>query len=975
MIKRNSSRLQTEEIIPFMSFRSLSDAHRELMQERRDAAETAVFWQNVTTFIQRAEAAGAYLDRDEDRQTAQTYLDYWANHLFRAGQESPSAILAPFDVNTQPELADELCPYVGLDAFQEGDSHLFFGRSALVKQMLAQCQVSRLIAVVGSSGVGKSSAVFAGLLPQLREYGRLPTEPRTIYPLLVPGSTPLTHLARLLQPEGVNDADWMIEHVVKFQENPDHLLNLVNARTGETAVFIIDQFEELFTLCHDAAERQAFIENVFRLVNSRTQQHSVILTMRTDYESYLVKYPLFQALMSQSEVRVGPMSAAELREAIEKPADLVGLKFEEGLVETLIREIVGEPAALPLLQFTLLQLWENRERNRVTWEAYHRLGGVLQALARTADAVYNSLLPEDQIAARRILLRLVRPSEGLEVTRNRVRRSAIYQSGEAHDRIDRVLNRLIQARLVHLTKGVNPNDDQVEVAHEALVRNWPRLVGWLDEERIRLRYRQRLTDQAEQWNRFGRDPGALLRGALLREALEYKDLNELETQFVQASQEAMFLEQREKEQKHRHELTQARKLAEEQEERAKAQAIAARRLGYAAVAMAVALVAVLTGIFISLISRTEASEIMAVSTQEALTNEILLRDQGATATAQATIGFGQFMAEATQEAFATATAVSATVESQRASAEAEATRAARLSPTPASSNGVTLAEIQLEQQLALDAQLKVRIRQTDNMPMRYVTGSTFMMGAGSDAPNVQADAQPTYSVTLNSFYMDQYEVTVQQYASFINALGGYKDQCSGYACVLTQYETQYTYLLNNLGFYEPVVGFDNYPINWVTWYGARDYCAWVGGRLPTEAEWEYAARGINGRYYPWGDMPPTPNLAIFGQPATELAFRSAFQSVDALPEGVSPFGLYNMAGSVAEWVLDSYDPDYYATNPGAAPNISRSGQRVLRGGSWTSPPSDLYSYSRDHLDPLISLASRNALTYWGVGFRCVVDLN
>lgn len=974
MIKRNSNRLQTEEMTPFMSFRSLSDAHRELMQERRDAAETAVFWQNVTTFIQRAEAAGAYLDRDEDRQTAQTYLDYWANHLFRAGQEAPPAILAPFDVHTQPELPDDLCPYVGLDAFQETDSHLFFGRSALVKQMLAQCQASRLIAVVGSSGVGKSSAVFAGLLPQLREYGRLPTEPRTLYPLLVPGSTPLTHLARLLQPAGVNDADWMIEHVVKFQENSDHLLNLVNEQGGETAVFIIDQFEELFTLCHDAAERQAFIENIFRLVNSRSQQHSVIFTLRTDYESYLVKYPLFQTLMSQSEVRVGPMSAAELREAIEKPADLVGLKFEEGLVDTLIREIVGEPAALPLLQFTLLQLWEGRERNRVTWEAYHRLGGVLQALARTADGVYNSLLPEDQIAARRILLRLVRPSEGLEVTRNRVRRSAIYQSGEAPDRIDRVLNRLIQARLVHLTKGVNPTDDQVEVAHEALVRNWPRLVGWLDEERIRLRYRQRLTDQAEQWNRFGRDPGALLRGALLREALEYKDLNELETQFVQASQEAMFLEQREKEQKHKHELAQARKLAEEQEQRAKAQAIAAQRLGYAAVAMAIALVAVLSGIAIFLVSRTETSEIMAVSTQQALTNELFLREQGATATAQATISLGQFVAEATQEAFATATAVSATVESQRATAEFEATRAARLSPTPPNNHIPAPQEI-LEQQLALDAQLKVAIRQADNMPMRYITGSTFTMGADSNAPNAQADAQPPHTVTLNSFYMDQYEVTVQQYASFINTLGGYKEHCSGYLCVLTQFETQYTYLLNNLGFYEPVVGFDNYPINWITWYGARDYCEWVGGRLPTEAEWEYAARGINGRYYPWGNTQPTPSLATFGQPATQRAFRTAFQPVDALPEGTSPFGLYNMSGSVAEWVLDGYDPTYYTTNPGAAPNLNRSSEHVLRGGSWVSTANDLYTYSRDHLDPHISLESRNALTYWGVGFRCVVDLN
>lgn len=960
-------------VVPFMSFRSLSDMHRELMHQQREPTELTQFWDNVFQFIRRAEAAGAYLDQDDERETAQTYLDYWANRLFRAGLETPEAILLPFDVGTQPDIPDYLCPFVGLDAFQEEHSHLFFGRQALTGQMVEQAQVSRLLAIVGSSGVGKSSVVFAGLLPHLHDPSLPPLVSYHVYPTLVPGSAPLTHLAMHLRPEGVNDADWMIEHVAKLQENPNHLCDLVANRGEETAVFIIDQFEELFTLCHDADEREAFINNLLRLARQRDKNHLVILTMRTDYESYLPKYPLFQSLFEQGEIRVGPMSAAELRQAIEKPAALVGLKFEEGLVDTLIREIVGEPAALPLLQFTLLQLWENRERNRVTWEAYRRLGGVLQALAKTADNVYNSLLPEDQVTAKRILLRLVRPSEGLEVTRNRVRRPAIYQFGEATDRIDRVLDRLIQARLIHSTKGLTPEDDQFEVAHEALVRNWPRLVGWLDEERIRLRYRQRLTDQAEQWDRFGRDPGALLRGALYREALEYEDLNELEAQFVRASQQALFLEEREKEQLHHHELAQAQALAAEQKQRALAQATATRRLRYLVYALGVTLLTILLSSIISFTSRTQASTISATSTHQAIISEM----NGATATAQATISIGQLVAQATQAAQATATAVSATVAAQQSAAGAEATRVALATPTPAASQGIIgqPANQRTVEAYKLDAQLKTIIRSQDNMPMRFVTGAPFMMGATSDAPNAAPDTMPAHEVKLNNFYIDQYEVSVQQFATFINEIGGYANTCFGFNCGLTQFETQYTYLLNNYSIYEPKVGFTNYPANWVSWYGAKAYCDWVDARLPTEAEWEYAARGIDGRFYPWGNSQPTNQQAIFDNPSTEAAFFSSFQPVNALSDGASPFGVYNMAGSVWEWVEDSYDPNYYRSNPGPTPNLAKRGNRVLRGGGWNSPATELYTYTRYQLEPIISQESLHDLVYWNVGFRCARDAN
>ncbi|MCB0125192.1 MAG: hypothetical protein KDE58_23220, partial [Caldilineaceae bacterium] len=295
------------------------------------------------------------------------------------------------------------------------------------------------------------------------------------------------------------------------------------------------------------------------------------LTMRTDFESFVARLPNFQQHFEEAIIRVTPLNAAELRAVIERPAAMVGLKFEDGVVDALVQDVLGEPAALPLLQFTLLKLWERRDRNRITWDTYKELGGGRLALARSADKLYNNLIPEEQVTARRILLRLVRPGDGLEITSNRVRRTVLYQTGEARDRVDRVLNRLIEADLLRLSPGEKPQDDQIEVAHEALVRNWPRLVGWLEDERGRIRERLRLTEAAEQWLKLDRDPGALLRGTLLEDARRHPDLSELEETFVQASIAAKEAAERERELAHQRELEQARALAEEQRERAESE--------------------------------------------------------------------------------------------------------------------------------------------------------------------------------------------------------------------------------------------------------------------------------------------------------------------------------------------------------------------------------------------------------------------
>jgi WD40 repeat protein/energy-coupling factor transporter ATP-binding protein EcfA2 len=527
----------------FPSLASMRVAHSELLKHYRQTTLTPEFLSQITDFIRQGQTTGTLLDVEEDRWAAQSLLDYWASLLYRAGQEAPDATLADFDPSLAPELDDRLCPYLGLEAFHEAQHTLFYGRQRLLDKLLHHLQTERFLVVVGSSGSGKSSVVLGGLLPSLKAGKLAESDTWHYYPPMVPGSHPLENLARVLRLETEAGSEWMQQQVAAFKSNPHHLLERMNTHS-QPAVLIIDQFEETFTLCREPEIRQALIENLLSVIQSSECRHYLILTMRTDFEDQVAKFPAFQPVFEQAEVRVTALEASELREAIEKPAALVGLKFEAGVVDQLIGDVLGEPAALPLLQFTLLKLWENRERNRVTWERYKHLGGGRLALSRSADAFYGGLIPEEQVTAKRILLKMVRPSEGLEVTSNRIPRQSVYQMGEAKDRVERVLDKLIQSRLVRLSAGEQSEDDQVEVAHEALIRNWPLLVEWLEDERVNLRQRLRLTAAAQQWQERGRDPSVLWRGGLLEDAGRYEDLSQLEAEFVQGSEQAEALQRR-----------------------------------------------------------------------------------------------------------------------------------------------------------------------------------------------------------------------------------------------------------------------------------------------------------------------------------------------------------------------------------------------------------------------------------------------
>jgi len=555
---------------------SLLKRHSEILRAREEVSDDPKFLDDLEDFIKRGKETGIYLDADEERWDAQSLLNYWATTLYRAGRRPPDGSLAEYRRDMAPNLPDSLCPYQGLDAFGESDQGKFFGRGRQVETLIESLKESRLLILYGSSGSGKSSLVFAGLLPELKK-GALPGSNDWGYFSMVPGAEPLKTLTAAARPSDQQNGTWIEQQIKPLTEKPDHLQTLlpdllqnIGKPRDAACVFIIDQFEEIFTLCTEET-RNGFVNNLVSLIDRPDARHTVIVTMRSDYVGRIAELEKLEKLIKQPAKRsnmvlVSTLGADDLRDAIEEPASKVGLKFDEGIVDKLIKGIIGEEAGLPLLQFTLLKLWDKRERNRLTSKAYDELRGPREALRTTADKLYEDLKTiEDQEAVRRIMLRLVRPGVGDEVTRNRVLRKSLNDI-EAEDRVQRVLDKLIEARLVRQIKGETPDDAQVEVSHEALTRNWPMLIDWLRQERENKKLRLRLTAAADQWRMHGRDPGGLYGGSLLAEARGFKNLSPLEDEFIQASIQA----EQEKDAAKERALKQAEELA-------KAKAIEARR--------------------------------------------------------------------------------------------------------------------------------------------------------------------------------------------------------------------------------------------------------------------------------------------------------------------------------------------------------------------------------------------------------------
>jgi WD40 repeat protein len=447
----------------------------------------------------------------------------------RGAEVAPGLGRAPSDVS----------PYRGLDAFREEDADLFFGREQDTARLVQRLRSTRFLAVIGASGSGKSSLVQAGLIPAVRR-GALPAGEAWRVIHLVPGPRPLAALAaRLAQLPGAgapSAADLGAD---------ERALDLAVARAlegrpaGERVLMVVDQLEEAFTLCPDEGERAAFLGNLVYASTIPGGRAVVVVAMRADFYQRLAEHPELRALAAAQQMLVGPMDARGLRRAIEEPAKRAGLELEPGLTRRILTDVSDRPGTLPLLEYLLLELWQRRRGRMLTLEAYAASGGVEGALARRANAVYGGMSPERQAIARRVLLRLTVPGEGTEDTRRRAEmRELVTRPGEEGE-VEAVVGALAEARLLTTGRDDAAGEPVVEVTHEALIRGWPELRGWINDDREQLRQHRRLSDAAAEWDGAGREEGQLYRGARLAawQERDRSDLNDLERDFLAASQE------------------------------------------------------------------------------------------------------------------------------------------------------------------------------------------------------------------------------------------------------------------------------------------------------------------------------------------------------------------------------------------------------------------------------------------------------
>jgi WD40 repeat protein/class 3 adenylate cyclase len=430
-----------------------------------------------------------------------------------------------------PEPAES--PYKGLATFGVDDAEWFYGRERLVAELIARLAGAPLLAVVGPSGSGKSSAVRAGLVPAIQA-GVLPRSDEWIVVLMRPGEHPLRELDRALWsmlPEQIR-AD------LAGEDRPLQAARDVLGADGRL-ILVIDQFEEVFTLCSDEGERAAFLAAIVDAASDERGNEIVVLALRADFYGRCATNPELAELLGANHVLVGSMSAEEYRRAIEQPALHAGVRIEPALVDELVGEVLGEPGALPLLSTALLELWERRDGRTIRAGEHAETGGVRGAVARLAEETYAGLSDEQRPIVRSVLLRLAGPGEGESVARRRVPLSEF--DAERNADVARVLDVLADRRLLTVSEGT------VEVAHEALLREWPRFQEWLEEDREGRRLHGHLTVTAREWADRGQDPAELYRGARLSSALDWTtehtvELNELEREFVNTSRAASQLE-------------------------------------------------------------------------------------------------------------------------------------------------------------------------------------------------------------------------------------------------------------------------------------------------------------------------------------------------------------------------------------------------------------------------------------------------
>ena len=470
-------------------------------------------------------------------------------------------------------------PYKGLRAFGEGDAQDFYGREALTQQLLVRLgeggELARFLAVVGPSGSGKSSVVKAGLIPALRR-GALPGSENWFIVEMLPSAHPLEELEAALLRVAVNPPASLME---QFQKDSRGLIRAVRRSLPNDPnielVLVIDQFEEVFTLLRDEKERLQFLELLVSAMLDQNSRVRVVLTLRADFIDRPLNYVDFGELLHQRMELVLPLTPDELESAITAPAERVGFHFETGLLSAILHDLGDQPGTLPLLQYALTELYEKRAGNTLTKSAYREIGGVLGALGRRAEEIFTGLDTESQTLAKQLFLRLVTLGEGVEDTRRRALiaelenlQLAIAIDAKNYSKsFQKVLDSFGKARLLSFDRDPDTRGSTVEVAHEAIIREWTRLRDWLNESRTLVRMQRQLAQAAAEWEGTQHDESFLLTGTKLAQYEGWTTgsavaLTQRELDYLKASVIARGRREVEESARQQRELESVRKLAE-----------------------------------------------------------------------------------------------------------------------------------------------------------------------------------------------------------------------------------------------------------------------------------------------------------------------------------------------------------------------------------------------------------------------------
>jgi WD40 repeat protein len=461
-----------------------------------------------------------------------TCMEEWRAAIHDALAQEAAA--APEDQPTELVEATVSCPYKGLAAYQPEDARRFFGRESLIDDLARRLRLQKVLVVGGPSGSGKSSLVRAGLIPALRA-GAVPGSDRWRIALLTPGRDPLAELYFQVTRSLLSGRPpVLLEDVLARPTMARHLGEGNGAE--QPLMLCVDQFEELFTLA-PPGHRDKLVTALSAMTDPADSKIRVVIAIRADFYAACAQLPWLAERITANQVLVGPMTESELRRAITEPARRAGFFLERGLADAIIKEAGNEAGSLPLVAHALVETWMRRQGSALTLDGFAAAGGVAGAISQTADATFEHRFNAvEQQATKRLFLRLVTPGEGTADTRRLLAWSEIGHDSDP-EVMHRVVESLTEARLLTVDAGT------VQIAHEALLRTWPRLRAWIDECRDDLRTRQRISHAAAEWDHAGRDPDLLYRGTPLLSALDWAAENPdqpgvLESAFLDASTDA-----------------------------------------------------------------------------------------------------------------------------------------------------------------------------------------------------------------------------------------------------------------------------------------------------------------------------------------------------------------------------------------------------------------------------------------------------